>query len=80
MKNQSNIQFNQNTAKNKRMLDLGEQRGLPRRNATVAKMFIDCILRIDAMAEVQDILEDEGIDTIAFIERAVKQAVKNKEK
>lgn len=77
---QSRIEIKQNTKKNERMLDIGEHRGLPRRNATVAKMFIDCIMKIDAMVEVQDILEEEGIDTITFIERVVKQEVHRKRK
>ena len=76
MSDLSRFEVYQNKNKNKRMLEIGERRGLPRRNATVAKSFIDVILKIDAMEEVQQILEDEGMDTVGFIEQAVQEYMK----
>ena len=45
-----------------------KSRGLPTRNATVAKAFIDLILKVDAMEEVQQTLQKQGGDVFSFIE------------
>lgn len=79
MSKSNSIQFNQNPNKNKRMLDLGERRGLPRRNATVAKSFIDFILKFDANEEVRQILEQEGVDIFTLIEVSVREHVQKKQ-
>ena len=72
------IKFTQISVRNERMLNIGESRGLPRRNATVAKAFIDLILKVDAMEEVQQTLQKQGGDVFSFIEQAVSEKISAK--
>ena len=76
MSKQKRIKITQNSTRNERMLKIGESRGLPRRNATVAKAFIDLILKIEAMEEVQQALKAQGGDVFSLIEQAVSEKVK----
>ena len=75
MPKKKRYEITQNPVKNARMLNIGKSRGLPTRNATVAKAFIDLILKVDAMEEVQQTLQKQGGDVFSFIEQAVSEKI-----
>lgn len=78
MSSKKRFEVTQNPIRNERMLKIGETVGLPRRNATVAKGFIDLILKIEAMESVREDLKKKGGNVFTLIEQAVSEKVERR--
>ena len=61
-----------------KFIQCGTDHGIPPRMATVLKYFINRLLKLNALPELQNVIAIEGGTTWSFIEKAVYEALKRR--